>query len=347
MHTVICHIRRNPALLGVLLLVLLAGCLPKERPGNDDQGVGKTDLRYVSAADLSGIKVGYCGPSMIAPYYVALETIVKRSVQHYGMQYYMADGQEDVAKQVAAIEDLLSKGIDVLILNPLDPKAAVPVVNRAVQQGVRVFIVDSMIDDAATYISSVVANNTMNGEKLGLWLAENSSNELKIAIISGNQGNPVGREKRLGFVRGLADGQLHKQAKTNFSIVAHGWGQWNNNGGLKAMEDILVAHPYVNVLLAENDAMAIGALKTIREMGKEQQITVLGFDGQKEAYELIKAGTFAATAQNSPKILGEMVVQIAVKYLNNEEGIEKTNYTPSVLISGNNVDEFYDPEALF
>src|SRR5690606_23777632 len=105
-----------------------------------------------------------------------------------------------------------------------------------------------MIDDAATYESSVVADNSLKGEKFELWLAENSSGKLQVAIISGNQGNPVGREKRLGFVRGLVDGQLHKQARTDFSIMSHGWGQWNNNGGLKAMDDILTAHPYVNVL---------------------------------------------------------------------------------------------------
>ena len=342
----------NRRLLNAFLVFVAAlvsnGCLPPDadvkRSSDTDQ---QRELAYVSAADLSHYKVGYCGPSMVAPYYVALETVVKQSVQHYGMQYFMADGQEDVGKQVAAIEDLLSKGIDVLILNPLDPKAVVPVVNRAAEKGVRIFIVDSMVDDAASYISSVVADNTMNGEKLGLWLADATREQLNIAIISGNQGNPVGREKRLGFVRGLVDGQLHKNAKTNFSIVAHGWGQWNNNGGLKAMEDILAAHPDVNVLLAENDAMAMGALKTIREMGKEKQITVLGFDGQKEAYELIQKGAFAATAQNSPKILGETVVEIAARYLNGEEGIEKIVYTPSVLISGENVQEFYDPNALF
>jgi ribose transport system substrate-binding protein len=342
------NVHLKPIQFLLLISLFFSGCLPPEgkvaETKNNDDPAGH---KYVSKADLSGIKVGYSGPSMVAPYYVALEAVVKQTVEGYGMQYFMADGQEDVAKQVAAIEDLLSKGINVLILNPLDPKAMVEIVNRAVSQGVKVFIVDSMIDDAASYICSVVANNTMNGELLGLWLADNRSEELKIAIISGNQGNPVGREKRLGFVRGLVDGQLHKNAKTNFTIVAQGWGKWNNNGGLKAMEDILVAHPDVNVLLAENDAMAMGAMKAIREMGKEKQITVLGFDGQKEAYEMIKAGTFAATAQNSPKILGETIVEIAVKYLNNEPGIEKMVYTPSVLISKENVDLFYDPAALF
>lgn len=332
----------------LLMTFLLFGCLPKEvNTTKDNDADNQSSLKYISKIDLSDIKVGYSGPSMVAPYYVALEAIVKQSVMQYGMQYYMADGQEDVGKQVAAIEDLLSKDIDILILNPLDPKAVVPIVNRAHSQGVDIFIVDSMIDEAASYISSVVANNTMNGELLGLWLANARNDELKIAVISGNQGNPVGREKRLGFARGLVDGQLHKNTKTNFSIVTHGWGQWNNNGGLKTMEDMLVAHPYINVLLAENDAMAMGALKAIRAMGKEKQITVLGFDGQKEAYEMIKEGTFAATAQNSPKILGETIVEIAVKHLNDEDGIEKTVYTPSVLITKDNVDAFYDPNALF
>jgi ABC-type xylose transport system substrate-binding protein len=54
------------------------------------------------------------------------------------------------------------------------------------------------------------------------------------------------------------------------------------------MEDILVANPDVNLLIAENDAMAIGALKAINEAGKGSDITVAAFDGQKEAYELIK-----------------------------------------------------------
>ena len=112
------------------------------------------------------------------------------------------------------------------------------------------------------------------------------------------------------------------------------------------MEDILVAHPYVNVLLAENDAMALGAMKVIQQMDKTDQITVLGFDGQKEAYEMIKAGRFAATAQNSPKILGETMVELVVRYLNGEE-LNKVNHTPSVLITNQNVNKFHDPNALF
>jgi ribose transport system substrate-binding protein len=129
--------------------------------------------------------------------------------------------------------------------------------------------------------------------------------------------------------------------------VAQGWGAWNNNGGLKAMEDILVAHPYVNLLLAENDAMAMGALKAIREMGMQDKITILGYDAQKEALQLIKSGQYAATAQNSPSILGSTMVEVVARRLNKDETLKRINYTPSVLIDKSNVDRFYNVNALF
>ncbi len=338
------NIFRKVCLLGVHVFLLL-GCLPKEKTA-----IEVTDMQsqetYQPTKNLSDIKVGYCTPTMDGPFYVALEDAVKTSVRHYNMSYLSTDGQGDVSKQVIAVEDLLSKGIQVLILNPLDPKALVPIVQRAHDQGVKVFILDSTIDDAAPYVSAVIANNQLNGEILGTWLADQALKDLKIALISGNQGNPVGREKRLGFVRGLADGQLHKAGKTNFSIVAQGWGGWNNNGGLKAMEDILVAHPYVNVLIAENDAMALGALSTIDQMGKNGQIKILAFDGQKEALEEIRKGDYHVTAQNSPKILGETMVGVIARALDGQQ-VNRVNYTPSVLISKENVDRFYDSKALF
>jgi len=329
----------------VLCVFLFLGCLPKEKKDTIESNL-TTKQRYESVKDLSDIKVGYSTPTMDGPFYVALEQAVKSSVAHYNMQYISTDGQGDVSKQVVAVEDLLSKGIQVLILNPLDPKALVPIVERAKQQGVKVFILDSTIDDSAEYISSVLANNQLNGELLGEWLANQGVNEAKVALLSGNQGNPVGREKRLGFIRGLADGQLHKNGKTNFAIVSQGWGGWNNNGGVKAMEDMLVAHPYINVLVAENDAMALGALKTIDQIGKKGQIKVVGFDGQKEALQAIRSGGFDATMQNSPRVLGETMVEIIAQVLN-DVPVSKVNYTPSILINKTNVNQFYDPTVLF
>ncbi|WP_461534065.1 substrate-binding domain-containing protein [Sinomicrobium sp.] len=329
-------------LLSVVLCVFTA-CLPEDASKSK---AAEIESSYKSNKDLSSVRVGYCTPTLDAPFYVALEAAVQQSVKQYGMQYYSTDGQADISKQVVAVEDLLSKDIDVLVLNPIDPKAMVPVVETAVDRGVKVFIVDSFIDDSAPFISAVIADNQKNGELLGEWIVRKHREDLRIAIISGNQGNPVGREKRLGFIRGIADTQLHLDNRVNVEVVAQGWGKWTNNGGLKAAEDILVTYPDINVLFAENDAMAMGALKAIREMKLEDHITLLGFDGQKQAYQLLKEGNYGATAQNSPNILGRTVIETVARYLN-DENVKRTTYTPSVLIDDRNVDKYYDPDALF
>jgi ribose transport system substrate-binding protein len=330
-----------------LILFLLSSCNSKS--ASEKLIISQNDSNSVkTTSDLSGIKVGYCTPSLNAPFYVVLTEYIKKYAQKYGMNFVSADGQDDIIRQITSVEDLIAAGVNVLIVNPLDHKALVPAVNAAAKSGIPVFIVDSAIDPEADYITSIQANNEGNGELIGGWIVNKmGSTEIKAALISGSQGNPVGREKRLGFVRGFSEMQLMSQGNVTLSIVSQGWGNWTNNGGLKAMEDILVANPDINLLVAENDAMGMGALKAIIEAGKADRITVVGFDGQKEAYELIKEGKFGATALNSPEQLAKLVIEAVVKYLNGERRIEKLIYTPAVLITKENVDKYYDPDAIF
>ncbi len=328
--------------------IALISCHSKPAANNNSLPLAGDPASALNKADMSNIKVGYCTPSLNAPFYVVLAQYIQKYSESSGMKFVSADGQDDIIRQITSLEDLIATGVNVLILNPLDHKALVPAVNAAVKSGVPVFIVDSAIDPAANYITSVQANNEGNGELVGEWIVKKlGKTRIKAALISGSQGNPVGREKRLGFIRGFSETQLMTQGNVDLTIVSQGWGNWTNNGGLKAMEDILVANPDINLLVAENDAMGMGALKAINESGKSAFITVAGFDGQKEAYELIKEGKFGATALNSPEELARLVVEAVVKYLNGQKQIDKVIYTTPVLITKDNVDKYYDPKALF
>jgi ribose transport system substrate-binding protein len=259
----------------------------------------------------------------------------------------MADGQDDIIKQITSMENLITSGVDIMILNPLDHRALVPAVNTAAESGVPVFIVDSQIDESADFITSVQASNEGNGWLVGEWTVNKMNNsEIKVALISGSQGNPVGQAKRLGFFEGFTETQLMTRGHSKLNILAQGWGNWTLLGGIQAMEDILTAHPDVNLLVAENDAMAMGALKAIEESGKADQVLVVGYDGQKEAYELIMEGKYGATALNSPGELARLVLESVVRY-KNDQRLEKLIHTPAVLISKDNVDEYYNPNALF
>jgi len=331
-----------------MVFSVLMACNSKPGGNKPALNINSDTTAVKNKADLSDIKIGYCTPSLNAPFYVVLTQYIQKYTETSGMKFVSADGQDDIIKQITSLEDLIAAGVNVLILNPLDHKALVPAVNAAVKSGVPVFIVDSAIDPSANYITSIQADNEGNGELIGEWVVKNmGKTKIKAALISGSKGNPVGREKRLGFIRGFAETQLMTQANIDLTIVSQGWGNWTNNGGLKALEDILVAYPDINLLVAENDAMGMGALKAINESGEAADIIVAGFDGQKEAYELIREGKFGATALNSPEELARLVVEAVVKYLNGEIQIDRIIYTTPVLITKENVERYYDPKALF
>jgi ribose transport system substrate-binding protein len=195
----------------------------------------------------------------------------------------------------------------------------------------------------------VQSNNLRNGELVGEWLVKNSDGKkIRAALLSGAQGNPVGKARRLGMFRGIIEQQLRSYGEVNIEIVAQGWGNWTYEGGLTAMEDILVAHPDISVLISEQDAMALGALQAITEAGRKDDILIVaGADGQKEAYELIRKGEYGATGLNDPVKIAEMVVEIAVRVLTGETDFPKVIYTPAACITKENVDQYYDPDAIF
>lgn len=295
------------------------------------------------------IKVGLSMYTLGAPYFAAQAEAARKKAEELGLDFVSTEAGDDMVKQLGNVEDLLAQNIDLLILNPKDPKGLIPATKAATEAGVPVIIIDSSIDPSADFVTTVQSNNLANGELVGEWLVKQMQGKpIKMALISGSQGNPVGKERRQGVFRGIIEEQLRTAGIAGFEIVAQGWGNWAHEGGLAAMEDILVAHPDINVLLTENDSMALGALEAIKEARKEDDILILAAaDGQKEALALIKEGKYGATGMNNPKLVAETGLEIGLKVLQGEKDFPKVYYTPPVCITKENVDQYYDPNAVF
>ncbi len=336
--------------LGILLLHLAACAVPLEKSGTGQNDAATEDDLIESAMDLSGKTIGYCTPSLNAPYYQALLQSIKETTEKNGMTFLSADGQDDINKQVAAVEDLITKGVDALLLNPKDPDALVGVTKLAKAAGIPVFIIDSSIDPSAEYVTTVQSNNLANGELAGEWLAEKfGKQKMNIALLSGNAGNPVGRTRKQGLLQGITEGQLRTLGYINLNIKTQAYTEWSYAGGLKAMEDILVAHPDINVVITESDVCVLGAIKAIAQAGKTDDILIVaGADGQKEAIKYIMETDFyGCTAMNSPVQIGKNAVTYAVQYMNGKKDFPKVSFTPPLLITKENAAEYYNPNALF
>lgn len=299
--------------------------------------------------DLSEITIGLSMYTLGAPYFAAQQASVEAAAQEYGMKVISVEAGNDLNKQLSDVEDLIAQDIDVLILNPKDPLGAVPATRLATEAGIPVFIMDSSIDPSADFVTTVQSNNTANGVAVGEWLAQRmGGTPVLMALLSGSPGNPVGEDRREGVFRGYTEGSLRANNSLNLQIVAQGWGEWGTEGGLNAMEDILTAFSDVNVVLCENDSMCLGAIRAIADAGLTDQILVLAAaDGQKEALELIAQGSYGATGLNDPALVAHTVVDLAVEYLNGRRDFDRVTYTPPVAITQENVDQYYNPDAIF
>lgn len=304
----------------------------------------------LGVAQASACTIGVSMKTLDAPYFAAQEVAAKARAAEIGCEIITADAGNDLNKQVADIEDMVARGVEALVVNPRDSQGLVPAVNAASAQGVKVFIINSTLDSSAEFVTLVQSSNSRNGLLVGRWIADQTKGKpLKIALISGDQGNEVGQERRLGVLAGLLEGQLQNSGTAGFEIVGQGWGLWSNEGGLDAMEDILVAHPDVNVVLGENDSMVLGARNALKAAGKTDALLVAAADGQKEALELIMSGEYGATGLNDPAIVATTAVDLAKQAIDGElpEGLGKITYTEPAVITKDNVDQYYRPDAVF
>lgn len=306
-------------------------------------------LLAISAAQAADCKIGISMKTLDAPYFAAQEVSAKKHAEELGCEVISVDAQNDLNKQVADVEDMVAQGIGALIINPRDSKGLVPAVNAASSAGVKVFVIDSTIDPQANFVTLVQSSNSQNGLLVGQWLADaTKGKELKIALISGDKGNEVGQERRLGVLAGLTEGQLRNEGRASFQVVGQGWGGWTNEGGLKAMEDLLTANPDVNVVLGENDSMVLGAQKAM-EGQADGVIFLAAADGQKEALQAIKDGKYGATGLNDPALVAATAVDLAKKALDGSlpADISKITYTTPTAITKDNVDTYFKADAVF
>jgi ribose transport system substrate-binding protein len=330
--------------ISILILSLIIGCGAEQSvpPSTTDKGTN-------SNKNMGDYKIGIAMYTLGAPYFAAQLNAAKRKAESLGMTVYATNAQDDMVKQIANVEDMLAQGIDLLILNPKDPKGLIPATKSATKAGVPVIIIDSSIDPLADFVTTIQSNNMRNGELIGEWLVKEMKGEpIRMALISGTQGNPVGKERRQGVFRGIIEQQLRSEGSSGFKIVAQGWGNWTHEGGLEAMEDLLVAHPEINVLLGENDSMTLGAIEAIKEADRLDDILILAAaDGQKEALKLIKSGEYGATGSNNPFLIAEMAIDIGIQVLQGNTDFPPKTYTPAVCITKDNVDDYYDPNSEF
>lgn len=281
------------SLLLVLLMVFaLVACTSEEAPTGTDSET-KT--------------VGFVISTQSNPFFVTLKDGAEAQAKELGIELIVLDSQDDSTKAAANMEDLITRGVDLILLNPTDSDAIVNSVIAANEAGIPVITVDrgSNGGDVVSYIAS---DNIAGGKMAGEFIVEKLGGSGKVVELEGIAGTNAAQERGEGFNAAIA-GQ-------GIEVVAKQTANFDRAEGLSVMENILQSQPEIDAVFAHNDEMALGALEAIRASGRE--ILVVGFDATDDALAAVKAGDMAATVAQQPDLIGKMGIDAAAKVLAGE-----------------------------
>lgn len=236
------------------------------------------------------------------PFFVTLQEGAQAAADELGYELVTTDAQDSVSAQISDIEDLVVRGVDVLIVNATDSAAVVPAVRAANDAGIPVIAVDRGVDggELAFFIAS---DNVAGGALAAEYICDRIGGEGAVVELEGIPGTSAARERGQGFNESLSS------ACPDAEVVARQTANFNRAEGLSVMENILVAQPEIDAVFAHNDEMALGALQAIEASGRD--IVVVGFDATDDAQAAVEACRLAATVAQQPTELGREAVRAA------------------------------------
>ena len=294
-------------------LVFLAAC--SLQPPEWAKPSGKKDPK--------DLKIGLSVSTLNNPFFVSIKEGVQKEAKAQGMKVIVVDAQNDAAKQINDVEDLIQQGVDLLLINPTDSSAISTAVQSANSIGIPVVTLDRSADkgDVATLVSS---DNEKGGEMAADYLIKELGEGTKVAELEGVPGASATRERGAGF-HNLADDKLNVAAKQTANF--------DRTQGLNTMENILQGNPDIKAVFAHNDEMALGAQQAIQSSGRD--VLVVGFDGNEDALKSIEEGNLSATVAQQPEEIGKLAVQAGADVLNGEK-VEKMIPVPLKLVTKDN-----------
>ncbi|MDG4923005.1 ribose ABC transporter substrate-binding protein RbsB [Glaesserella parasuis] len=242
------------------------------------------------------------------PFFVTLKEGAEKKAKELGYNLVVLDSQNDPAKELSNVEDVTVRGAKVLLINPTDSEAVGTAVAVANKKNIPVITLDRGANKG-NVVSHIASDNVAGGKMAGDFIAEKIGKNAKVIQLEGIAGTSAARERGEGFKQAIEANQ--------FELLASQPADFDRTKGLNVMENLLASHSSAKAVFAQNDEMALGALRAIKASGKN--ILVVGFDGTDDAVKAVNGGQLAATIAQQPEKIGELGVEVADKVLKGEK----------------------------
>jgi len=273
-------------------------------------------------------------PSHANPFFKAEADAAVARAEELGYTTTSNSHDDDPNKQSELIDAAISAGAVAIVLDNAGADVTIGAVQKAVDAGIPVFLIDREINETGIATSQIVANNSQGAGLVG---------EAFGAALEG-QGTYIellGRETDTNAaVRSEAFHAILDQYP-DLEMVAQETANWDQQEAFTKVETLLQQCPDVDGIIAGNDTMALGAVAAVAAAGKTDQVTVAGFDGSPDAVEAIKDGTLLATGLQPAVLISQMAVDQADEYIRTgTTGLPEKQSVDCILINADNADKY-------
>lgn len=312
----------------LVLLCLIAGGM-LWAAGDAESGTQPEDAEFL---------VGFANSSVEHPWRIAIQNAILREAEKYDdIAIVTTEAGEDPMRQVHNVEDMLARGIDLLLVCTVEGEPFRPAVEMMKEAGVPLVPVDRAIigDDFTCYIEQ---SNLDIGMRAADWIAEQMIEKYgeprgKIVELQGVPGNIPAEHRRIGF---------HERIEEKWpmlEIVAAQPTDYTRANSLQVMENIIQGQSKIDAVYTHEDEIAFGAIDALKEARRLEGVIVTGNGGSDRALESIKRGEMTACFTYSPIDFGLVGMQMAAKILQGES-VPKVVKLEGDIITKENVDEY-------
>ncbi|NGN99884.1 ribose ABC transporter substrate-binding protein RbsB [Grimontia sp. S25] len=255
------------------------------------------------------------------PFFVTMKEGAENKAKELGYELIVLDSQNDPSKELSNVEDLTIRGVKAILINPTDSAAVSNAIRIANRSEIPVLTLDRGAQRGEV-VSHIASDNVAGGEMAGKFIMEKVGEQAKVIQLEGIAGTSAARERGEGFMKVVDGGSME--------LLSSQPADFDRTKGLNVMENMLAANPDVQAVFAQNDEMALGALRAVQASGKD--VMIVGFDGTDDGIAAVKRGKLAATIAQQPELIGAIGVEVADKMLKGEQ-VQKSIPVPLKVVT--------------
>lgn len=267
------------------------------------------------------------------PFFVKMKegAVAKAKELGVNLKTYAGKIDGDSESQVAAIESCIADGAKGILITASDTAGIVPSVKQARDAGILVIALDTPLEPADAADATFATDNLLAGELVGKWAAAtlgDKAKDAKIAFLNLTPSQPtVDVLRDQGFMKGFGidTKDINRIGdEDDPRIVGHDVTNGNEEGGRKAMENLLQKDPSINVVHTINEPAAAGAYEALKAVGMEKNVLIVSIDGGCPGVKNVEAGVIGATSQQYPLLMASLGIEAIKKFADTGEKPQAT-----------------------